>query len=109
MANGYAAGAEFMTRDPDNESYVFRRFDKLTARNLMHLQGELLALQSELDGLDSDAASSPDPDLHVSLRSWQAMKQNSKDTLVRSGEEERKRLATAKELQAKLKGYRKLV
>jgi hypothetical protein len=50
-----------------------------------------------------------DPDLHISLRSWQAMKQNSKDTPVRSGEEERKRLATAKELQVKLKEYRKLV
>jgi hypothetical protein len=37
------------------------------------------------------------------------MKQNSKDTPVRSGEEERKRLATAKELQVKLKEYRKLV
>ena len=66
-SNGYAAVAESLSRDPDKETYVFRRFDKLTARNLLNLQGELMALQAELDDLDAKAALSPDPVLEEVL------------------------------------------
>jgi hypothetical protein len=44
-SNGYATAASSIAQDPDKETYVFRRFDRLTARNLLNLQGELLALQ----------------------------------------------------------------
>jgi hypothetical protein len=106
-AVGYAAVAELMSQDPDKETYVFRRFDKLTARNLMNLQGGLIALQNELDMLDAEAARSPDPDTHSSMRSWQIMKEKSVDSSVRKGSEERKRLAIAEQLEVKLRKYRK--
>lgn len=106
-SNGYAAVAESLSRDPDKETYVFRRFDKLTARNLLNLQGELMALQAELDDLDAEAALSPDPVLDASMMSWQVMEENSKDTTSRDGGEERRRIAVAKELAVKLKAYRK--
>jgi len=53
QSNGYATVARSIAQDPDKETYVFRRFDILTARNLLNLQGELLVLQDELDALDA--------------------------------------------------------
>jgi hypothetical protein len=105
-SNGYATVASSIAQDPDNETYVFRRFDGLTARNLLNLQGELLALQDDLDALDEKAASSPDPKLHSSMRSWAALVENAKDSHGRNGEEERKRLKIAGDLEVKLRKYR---
>lgn len=106
-SNGYASVARAISQDPDKETYIFRRFDRLTARNLLKLQGELLALQDELDALDAKAASSPDPDLHLSMRSWKAMKANAQSGQVRDGKEETKRLQLAEEIEVKLKKYRR--
>lgn len=106
-SNGYATVAKTISQDPDKETYIFRRFDRLTARNLINLQGELLTLEEELDALDAKAASSPDPDLHLSMRSWKAMKANAEDCRTRDGVEEKKRIEIAGELQVKLRQYRK--
>ena len=106
QSNGYATVASSIAQDPDKETYIFCRFDKLTARNLLNLQGELLALQDELDALDAEAAKSPDPDLHSSMRSWKFLAENSKVSQGRTGEEARKRLGIARALEVKLKKYR---
>lgn len=42
---GYPAAAAFISRDPDHDTYVFRSFNSLTARNLLQLQGELITLE----------------------------------------------------------------
>ena len=105
-SNGYATVARSIAQDPDKETYVFRRFDRLTARNLLNLQGDLLVLQDELDALDAKAASSPDPDLHSSMRSWEVLVRNAKGSQDRSGEEERKRIEIAGDLEVKLRKYR---
>jgi hypothetical protein len=75
-SNGYATAASSIAQDPDKETYVFRRFDRLTARNLLNLQGELLALQI------------------------------SKGSQDRNGEEEIERLEIAGQLEEKLRKYR---
>jgi len=106
-SNGYATVANSIAQDPDKETYVFRRFDRLTARNLLNLQGELLVLQSELDALDAKASWSPDPDLHLSMRSWGALMSNAKAPNTGNGEEATKRLKIASELEVKLRKYRK--
>lgn len=108
-SNGYASVARSIAQDPDKETYIFRRFDRLTARNLLHLQGELLAMQDELDALDAKAASSPDPDLHLSMRSWKAMKANAQSQHMRDGREEMRRLRLAEEIEVKLKKYRRFL
>jgi len=51
---GYAAVAAWVALDPDNETFVFRKFDRLAARNLLYLQSELLAIEKDLDRLDRD-------------------------------------------------------
>ncbi|KAM0696050.1 hypothetical protein Q7P36_004533 [Cladosporium allicinum] len=106
-SNGYATVARSIAQDPDKETYVFRRFDRLTARNLLNLQGDLLVLQDELDALDAKAASSPDPDLHSSMRSWEVLVRNAKGSQDRTGEEERKRIEIAGDLEVKLRKYHK--
>jgi hypothetical protein len=98
-SNGYATAANSIAQDPDKETYVFCRFGRLTARNLLNLQGELLVLQNELDGLDAEAVSSPDPDLHSSMRSWEDLAKNAKSSQDR-------RLTIASDLEVKLYKYR---
>jgi hypothetical protein len=106
-SNGYATVASSIAQDPDKETYVFRRFDSLTARNLLNLQGELLVLQDELDALDAKAARSPDSDLHLSMRSWKVLVKNARDSSTMIGEEAAKRLRIADDLEVKLRRYRK--
>jgi hypothetical protein len=106
-SNGYATVASSIAQDPDKETYIFRRFDILTARNLLNLQGALLVLQDELDALDAKAASSPNLDLHLSMRSWKTLTENAKDPHTISGEEATKRLRIADDLEVKLRRYRK--
>jgi hypothetical protein len=106
QSNGYATVASSIAQDPDKETYIFCRFDKLTARNLLNLQGELLVLQDELEELDAKVAKSPDPDLHSSMRSWKILVEHSKVSQGRTGEEEKKRLEIARALEVKLKKYR---
>lgn len=106
-SNGYAAAANSIAQDPDNETYIFRRFDRLTARNLLNIQGELLALQHELDVLDKAAALSSEPGLHVAMRSWAAMHTKIPDDDGGDNTEKEKRVRIAAQLEVKLKKYRK--
>lgn len=101
---GYPAMANFMARDPDHEIDVFRKFKTLTARNLLNLQGEIMALEEELGRLDQAAATSAGFDgiLQLSMRSWSAMRKNA------HRQQKQDRMNLAKELKLKLKDYRRL-
>jgi hypothetical protein len=46
--DGYPALADFIAQDPDHETFVFRRFKGLSARNILNLQGELIALEDNI-------------------------------------------------------------
>ncbi|KAF6798239.1 hypothetical protein CMUS01_15725 [Colletotrichum musicola] len=59
---GYAAVAEWMARDVDNETLIYRRFDELSARCILNLQSELLELEEQLQKLDEEDGD-PDEDL----------------------------------------------
>jgi hypothetical protein len=99
---GYPSLAEFVAQDPDHETFVFRRFKALGARNLLHLQGELITLEDEIAAVDREAAGSVDPELHLSMRSWTILDENSR----RPGHDvERKQRELANALDEKLKKY----
>jgi hypothetical protein len=74
--DGFAAVSAFIARDPDHETYVFRKFKRLTARTLLHLQSELVDLEYQLDELDHEAENSKDKDLRRSMRNWEVFKSN---------------------------------
>ncbi|OCL03677.1 hypothetical protein AOQ84DRAFT_433802 [Glonium stellatum] len=99
--NGYPALAAWIAHDPDNESYVFRKFDRLSARNLLYLQSELIALEEMLDQLDRETQESKDVGLRLSAQRWETFVENAKDP----SRPENGRMELAKVLQKKIKEY----
>ena len=50
---GYPSFAAFIASDKDKSTAIYRRFDRLAARNLLQLQDELLHLEARQDALDA--------------------------------------------------------
>ncbi|KAF4905254.1 hypothetical protein CGCFRS4_v000820 [Colletotrichum fructicola] len=71
---GYAEVANWMARDVDNETLIYRRFDELAARNLLYLQSELLGLENQLNELDKQDAEDEDMDWQPKRRVLEAFK-----------------------------------
>ncbi|KAG9880103.1 hypothetical protein KCV05_g19983, partial [Aureobasidium melanogenum] len=53
-ADGYRLFSDFISSDPLRSTTIFRRFDRLAMRNLLYLESELAALESEVERLDMD-------------------------------------------------------
>lgn len=100
--DGYRAVAAWIARDPDNETFIYRRFDQLSARNLLYLQSELLALERRLEQLDAETAKSADMELKDSARRWEIFSKNAENRV-----EERDRMNLVFEIRAKIKEYHK--
>lgn len=102
QGDGYPALADFIAQDFDDETYVFRRFNSLAARNILHLQDELIKLESDTYSLEAEAAASKDDEVHASMRSWETFDENARDP-ARQLEKRRQELALA--METKLKKY----
>jgi hypothetical protein len=103
IRDGYPALSAWIARDPDNESFIFPKFDKLAARNLLHLQSQVIALEDELEKLDAETRQSRDLELKQSNRRWETFAKNAEDP---NRTEEKKRLKLYEEIQVKIKEYR---
>lgn len=57
---GYAQWASLLASDPDSETFVFRKFNELSALNLLSLQSEMLEIESQLKQMDQEAIRSHD-------------------------------------------------
>ncbi|KAK1754761.1 hypothetical protein QBC47DRAFT_384869 [Echria macrotheca] len=81
MANktGFPAFAERLSAFPDHEGFVFRRFNRLSARNLLHLESKLAYLEWKLDHADDKALNSRDNEALRSMRTWEGFEENAKD------------------------------
>lgn len=99
--DGYPALAAWMNRDPDHETYVFRRFHRLGARSILHSQSRLIALEKEIDDLDDEAGKSDDFEARQSSRRYETLIRHSED----SNRSENKRLEKLEELERRLKEY----
>jgi hypothetical protein len=100
--DGYRTVAAWIARDPDNETFIYRRFDQLSARNLLYLQSEVLVLERRLERLDAETAKSADMELKDSARRWEIFSKNAENRV-----EERARMDLVFEIRAKIKEYRK--
>jgi len=92
--------------DCDNETFIFRRFNELGARNLLYLQTELLVLEAQLKKMDDATldVSYPDhPDLKDAQRDWRELVRQSS----LGNEKFVKRMNLVHELRGKIKEYRK--
>jgi hypothetical protein len=101
--NGFASAAAFISSDPDNEPFLYRKFDELAARNLLYLQCEILALESRLNKLDESTRFSGDPDIIEATRSWEVFIEQ----VEKQDQDAQKKMGLIMQIRAKLKEYRK--
>jgi hypothetical protein len=107
-----------MSNDEDKSTTIFRRFERLSARNLLYLESELAELEAKQDRLDVE--SRRNENLEFSMQSWDLLclqatprSKASKDS-EESAEDEKLRFAAQERLQLAwrmrevLKKYRKL-
>lgn len=99
---GYPSLAAFIAKDPDHSTAIYRRFDRLSARNLLYLQAELCTLEKKQDEFDRQDLISDDLDAKDKARNW--------DTLVARAEsgrddEAKERVKVARDIREKIREY----
>ncbi|KAK4032541.1 hypothetical protein C8A01DRAFT_20386 [Parachaetomium inaequale] len=72
-SEGFAAVAEWIALDPDNETFIFRKFGRLAARNLLYQQARITKLEKELEELDKQLAESKDMAVKDAARTWEQL------------------------------------
>ncbi|RSL53966.1 hypothetical protein CEP53_007574 [Fusarium sp. AF-6] len=85
------------------EAFIFRKFDRLSARNLLHLESRLTYLEWKLDQADAQASNAQSNETLRSLRAWEAFEENTKD----EARPEYMRMKIAEEIKETLKEYRR--
>ncbi|KAJ4325097.1 hypothetical protein N0V84_003641 [Fusarium piperis] len=98
---GFAALASLMASDRDQELLIFRKFDEISARNLLYLQCELLTIEERLKRWDKKVSNSSDMDLEEAAETWEVMVEQAKD----GGIEANEMVALVAQLRAKVKEY----
>lgn len=101
FVKGYASLATFIASDIDHSTAIYRRFDRLSARNLLYLQSDLVRLEAIQDALDAESVQSPTVDPQ-NVDDWQTLKEKAK---LPENPIERQRLDVALEIQKKLREY----
>lgn len=99
---GYKAAAAWVANDPDGETFLFRKFGVLAARNLLYMQAELLALEAEIQELDTSMELSRDIETDDILRTWEALQEQAEA----GGALAKKQVELMANLQDKIKTYR---
>ena len=97
--NGFPSAAAFIASDPDHSFFIYNAFHRLSSRNLLYLEAEILDLQKQQDDLDF-RDSRKDPDVQQCFRSWTKLKANGDPDQV-------KRMELIEKIREKLKQYRK--
>ncbi|CAD0084079.1 unnamed protein product [Aureobasidium vineae] len=112
-ADGYRLFSDFISSDPLRSTTIFRRFDRLAMRNLLYLESELAALESEVERLDMDLI----PETMINhLGDWTILKAEAEyaeeDTTENISEEEARkqelmiaRMKLVKKIRVKVKEY----
>jgi hypothetical protein len=101
---GYPSLAAFIASDHDKSTVIYRRFDKLSARNLLYLQSELVELEAKQNAFDEEDVRGP-MDTKACARDWAIFAERAKNP---ANEREKKRMELAMEIRAKIKEYRTL-
>ncbi|RTE84831.1 hypothetical protein BHE90_000608 [Fusarium euwallaceae] len=95
--DGFPSLANFIASDRDGTSTIFKRFNRLAARNLLLLQSELAELEAKLDEYDGQDQQSGAEALQ-SLRNWEDYKARN--------EEDSDRIKLLGKIRETLKEYR---
>ncbi|CAG7558295.1 unnamed protein product [Fusarium equiseti] len=98
---GFAALSSLMASDGDQELLIFRKFDELSARNLLYMQCELLSIEERLKRCDRKVSSSGNMDLEEAAETWEVMVEQAKDGRA----EAKEMMELIQELRVKIKEY----
>jgi hypothetical protein len=100
---GFARVASWMASDLDNETFMYRKFDELGARNLLYMQCEMLLLEKKLDSFDTRVVRrDADMELRDAARTLEALVEQSK-----AGKQDAKgHLELITSLRSKIREYR---
>ncbi|KAL2808849.1 hypothetical protein BJX63DRAFT_407710 [Aspergillus granulosus] len=96
--DGYPGFSSWISEDADHEGFIFRRFSRLSARNLLNLQSQLIRIEQDLEILDKESRQI----LDVGLRRWETFEDQAKDPTNKLAQ---RRRALYDELEIKMKGY----
>ncbi|MCJ1394550.1 hypothetical protein MMC18_007429 [Xylographa bjoerkii] len=100
--NGFPTVAHLITQDRDNTSTIYRRFDTLSARNLLYLQSHLQKLEANQNALDDELLKTYNRDSKDAASSWEAFEVFAGDGLH---DLETRRMGLAKEIKEALREY----
>ncbi|KAF2188317.1 hypothetical protein K469DRAFT_703823 [Zopfia rhizophila CBS 207.26] len=99
---GYSRFAAFLTADPNGSCTMFRRFDRVNARNLLVLESEISELEAKLDGLESRSRGWS---LRAGLKNWELLKSQAEVEEGALGDIAREIVDCTLELREKIKEY----
>jgi hypothetical protein len=115
MVYGYAKVARLIAKDPEKTGAIYRRFDEVSARNLLYLEAKvafLAAKQKEFDIEDSQERQyDKSLDLRTSAKSYEYFREHAEDQKFARGparEELVKRFKLAEDIKVATKEYRKI-
>lgn len=77
--SGYPALATWRAGDPDSETSIYRKFDRLSARNYFFLQCQLLEPEAELDKHDEASWHNGTINSRLSLKRWETFSKKKKE------------------------------
>ena len=97
---GYPSLAAFIASDADRSTQIYRRFDRLAARNLLYLQSELAELEARQDSLDA-ADFRGTLEEKAGARNWETLRAKA----AVGGQREQERLDLALQIRSKLSEY----
>jgi len=100
---GFAAVASWIALDPDSETFVFRKFDELSARNLLYMQARISVLERKLKAMDKEVSQSDDMTVKDGARTWEVLVEQSGDGAPGA----RRQMELIDEIGDALKKYRK--
>jgi regulator of replication initiation timing len=104
IVRGFPTLARKIAAGPDYETFIFRKFDQLSARNLLHLESRLTYFEWKLTILDEKAALNSETENFRSVLTWEAFENKARE----KGSPEYQRMEIAEEISRVLKDYRKL-
>ena len=100
---GFADVARWIALDSDGETSIYRRFQELSARNILYLQAELLLLEKQLSGFDQDDTETDDMNVKDAARTWEVLIERQNES-----SDARLRMDVIEKIRTKLREYRAL-
>ncbi|KAL2845201.1 hypothetical protein BJY01DRAFT_214391 [Aspergillus pseudoustus] len=105
---GFPSLAQFISRDYDHSTFIFKRFDELSARNLLYLQSELADLQALQDQYDREDVKASWEEKE-GRRDWDKFKSKASSSGNGKFPEDEKRMELALKIRAALREYKETI